>query len=191
MNDRAKDHLTDEQLAEWLDGSAGQAVQAHLEDCAPCRAEAHALQDGIACYATLVRRQATQAQFTRLARRAILMRRQATHAQFVRPVYFAPARWGWHRLRWAGAGLVALLLAAQTAWMMKPGPKPGKTTQAVSIPVAAVALGSPQPAASMSDDELLQAVNNDLGDEVPQALAPVGAITEARNRIASEETHKK
>ena len=38
----------------------------------------------------------------------------------------------------------------------------------------------------MSDDELLQAVNNDLSDEVPQALAPVGAITVARNRIASE-----
>jgi hypothetical protein len=33
----------------------------------------------------------------------------------------------------------------------------------------------------MSDDELLEAVNNDLNREVPQALAPVGAITTARN----------
>ena len=25
-----------------------------------------------------------------------------------------------HRLRWAGAGVLALVLAAQTAWLMKP-----------------------------------------------------------------------
>ena len=37
----------------------------------------------------------------------------------------------------------------------------------------------------MSDDELLEAVNNDLSREVPQALAPVGAITVGRNRIAA------
>ena len=93
-----------------------------------------------------------------------------------------------HRLRWIGAGVLALLLAAQTAWMMKARPAP-RAPQAVSHPAAAA---TPQPAAAlghdtMSDDELLQAVNNDLSDEVPQALAPVGAITESRNRIASED----
>jgi len=38
----------------------------------------------------------------------------------------------------------------------------------------------------MSDDELLEAVNNDLSRDVPQALAPVSAITLARNQIAAE-----
>ena len=37
----------------------------------------------------------------------------------------------------------------------------------------------------MSDDELLEAVNNDLSREVPLALAPVSTITAARNKIAA------
>jgi hypothetical protein len=37
----------------------------------------------------------------------------------------------------------------------------------------------------LSDDELLEAVNNDLNREVPLALAPVSAITVARNNIAA------
>ena len=171
MNDRTKQHLTDDELLEWLDGSAGPAVRTHLVDCGPCRAEAHALQDGISRYAVATRRQAAAAQSARLAEG------------------FAPARaLVWHRLRWVGAGALALLLMAQTAWMMKVRPAP-VAPQAVSHPAAATALASAQPVA-MSDDELLQAVNNDLSDEVPQALAPVGAITVARNRIASEVERK-
>ena len=40
----------------------------------------------------------------------------------------------------------------------------------------------------MSDDELLEAVNNDLSREVPLALSPVSAITIARNKIAAAST---
>ncbi len=175
MNDRAKQHLTDEELLEWLAGEDGAAVRTHLDGCAACRDEAHALQDGISRYAIATRRQAAEAQGARLAQG------------------FAPGLRIQHRLRWIGAGVLALLLAAQTAWMMKTRPA-ASASQAVFHPAAAA---TPQPAAAlghdtlghhtMSDDELLQAVNNDLSDEVPQALAPVGAITEARNRIASED----
>jgi hypothetical protein len=42
-----------------------------------------------------------------------------------------------------------------------------------------------QPSTGMSDDELLEAVNNDLNRDVPQALAPISAITVARNAAAS------
>lgn len=74
--------------------------------------------------------------------------------------------------------MLALLLAGQTMWMMKrPAPAPAR-------PIASAPLTA-QPAVSMSDDELLEAVNNDLSREVPQALAPVGAITSARNKIAA------
>jgi hypothetical protein len=45
---------------------------------------------------------------------------------------------------------------------------------------------SSQSGNQMSDDELLEAVNNDLNRDVPQALAPVEAITVARNQIAAE-----
>jgi hypothetical protein len=178
MKDRTELHLTDDELTEWLDGSAGPAVRTHLDGCAACRREADGLQDGIARYVIATRREAALAEAARMAEE------------------FAPARATVqlrinHRLRWVGAGVLALLLAAQTVWMMKTHTAPG-AAQAAAHPAAVAA---PQPAAalgheSMSDDELLQAVNNDLSDEVPQALAPVGAITEARNQIASQVERK-
>jgi hypothetical protein len=83
-----------------------------------------------------------------------------------------------------------MLLAAQTAWMVKPRPTPPSFQ-----PVAATPVNTPPPAVQppvvkqaavqMSDDELLEAVNNDLSREVPLALAPVSAITNARNKIAA------
>src|SRR5208282_4407992 len=121
-------HLTDEQLLEWLDGAARPAVQAHLASCEPCRAEADALQDGISRYAIALRRESAEAQSARLARG------------------FAPALRMQHRLRWVGAGVLALLLAAQTAWMMKQRPTPQSAPRPVAVAVPAIA----QPAA-MSD----------------------------------------
>lgn len=158
-------HLTDEQLAEWLAGEASQETQAHLDGCAPCQAEARQLKDGIARYTVAMRSQSAQAQQAHLAG-SITPRK-------------ALAR---HRLRWAGAGVLALVLAAQTAWLMKPRPAPVASQPIASAPV------NPQPTAAMSDDELLEAVNNDLSREVPLALAPVSAITSARNKIAAAST---
>ncbi len=42
-----------------------------------------------------------------------------------------------------------------------------------------------QSAAAITDDQLLEEVNNDLNREIPQALAPVSVITTARNEIAA------
>ena len=158
-------HLTDEQLAEWLAGETNQETQAHLEGCAQCQAEALQLRDGISRYAMAIRRQSAQAQSAHMAETIAPRRALALH-----------------RLRWAGAGVLAILLAAQTVWMMKPRPAPVTPRPIASAPV------NPQPAASMSDDELLEAVNNDLSREVPLALAPVSAITTARNKIAAAST---
>jgi hypothetical protein len=160
-------HLTDEQLAGWLAGEANQQTQSHLEGCAQCQGEAQQLRDGISRYALAIRRQSAQAQAAHMAG-AIAPRK-------------ALAR---HRLRWAGAGVLALLLAAQTAWLVKPtSPAPAPPRPMASAPV------NPTPAApSMSDDELLEAVNNDLSREVPLALSPVSAITIARNKIAAAST---
>ena len=157
-------HLTDEQIVQWLERESDPQAQEHLESCAQCRAEAHDLQDRISRYSISLRRQAASAQAAHLA--GNLAPRQA----LVR-----------HRLRWAAAAALGLLLTAQTAWMMKPRPAPP-----VARPIAAVP-AQPKPAA-MSDDELLEAVNSDLNREVPQALAPIGAITVARNEIAAAST---
>jgi hypothetical protein len=156
-------HLTDEQLAEWLAGEATQETRSHLQDCECCHAEAIAMRDGISRYSLALRQQAALAQSAQL-----------------NPAFSPRKSLASHRLRWAGAGVLALLLGAQTAWMLMPRP-----TMRPSQPTASAPLNS-QPSAPMSDDELLEAVNNDLSRDVPQALAPVSAITVARNEIAAE-----
>ncbi len=175
-------HLTDEQLAEWLAGESGEETRAHLQSCAHCNAEAINLSDGISRYSIALRQQAARAQSAQMTGT------------------FTPGKaLTRHRLRWAGATVLALLLAAQTAWMMKPRTLPQTTTQ----PIASAAHNpqsnsqldwqpnsqpNSQPGAQMSDDELLEAVNNDLSRDVPQALAPISAITHARNQIADAKT---
>jgi hypothetical protein len=163
-------HLTDEQLAGWLAGwLAGeeeQQTRSHLDSCPQCNTEALELRDGISRYAVAMRRQSSLAENAHMNGKLAPRRALALH-----------------RLRWAGAGALALLLVAQTAWLVKPRHAP-----ATALPTAS-SLVSPQneaqPATQLSDDELLEAVNNDLNREVPLALAPVSAITVARNNIAA------
>lgn len=155
-------HLTDEQLAEWLAGTSSSETESHLESCAQCRTEALQVRDGISRYTLSMRQQSAQAQSTRVA------------GNFV-----PPKEVGLHRWRWAGLAVMALLLAVPTAWIMKSRPPVPPSPATVSAPV------NPAATAQMSDDELLKAVNNDLNREVPQALAPVSAITNARNKIAA------
>lgn len=169
-------HMTDEQFAEWLAGETDAQTRAHLESCPQCRAEGFELRDGLSRY-------------------SVAMRREAARAQTEMPGDFAPRR-AWaqqRRLRWAGAGVLALLLAAQTVWLLKPRPAPpvahvSSQPAASSEPTTQSALLSATQSAApsgdqLSDDELLEAVNNDLSREVPLALAPVGAITTARNQM--------
>ncbi len=178
MNQQITRHLTDEQLAGWLAGEADQPTCAHLESCPQCRIEAIELRNGISRYSIAMRQQASRA--------------QATHMN----AKFAPRKaLVLHRVRWAVAGVLALLLAAQTTWLIKSRPAPPAAKAAVSSQPAtrsanqsanqAATQTATQSADQLSDDELLEAVNNDLSREVPLALAPVSAITTARNRMAA------
>lgn len=168
-------HLTDEQLAEWLagdsaEGGCAEETRSHLESCPQCHQEAMTLRDGVLRYSLAVKRQAARSQEARLAED------------------FTPKRaLAMHRLRWAGAGALALLLTAQTAWMLKPhnAPDARPATASAGAKTEPVAALSDAANNKMSDDELLEAVNNDLSRDVPQALAPVSAITVARNKIAA------
>jgi hypothetical protein len=173
-------HLSDEQLAGWLAGEAEPETRLHLESCPECSAEAVELRDGISRYSIAMRRQAASAQ-------AMLMSRD-----------FAPSKAvAQHRMRWVGAGVLGLLLAGQTVWLVRsrpaahaPGAGAAVSSQTVgrsaSQPVTDSATESAtQSANQLSDDELLEAVNNDLSREVPLALAPVSTITTERNRMAA------
>ncbi len=157
-------HLSDERLTEWLAGEASPETETHLAECPQCHGEAVAIRDNISRYALAVRGKAAG----------------ALKAQM--DGVFAPQKTlARHRLRWAGAGVLAVLLAAQTIWMTT-----WHTAARPAPPTASSQKGSPIPA--MSDDELLEAVHNDLNRDVPQALARVSAITVARNEIAAAST---
>lgn len=155
-------HLTDEEFTEWLAGEANPEAQTHLDVCPQCRAEALQLRDGISRYSVAIRQQTTRAQ----------------HAHMAGTI--APRKvLALHRLRWAGAGVLAILLAVQTAWILKPHTDPAVSHRIAGAPT------NPPAAPAMSDDDLLEAVNSDLNREVPLALSPVSAITVARNKIAA------
>jgi hypothetical protein len=171
-------HLSDEQLLGWLAGDADEAAQVHLRGCELCQTEAIAVRDGISRYSLALRAEAAQAQRARMAGDFAPRKAEAKH-----------------RLRWAGAGALALLLAAQTTWMLRPrvgavetGAKGGAQNSSQNKNLGRTQYenqGRLQAAAGMSDDELLEAVNNDLSRDVPQALAPVSAITTERNEMAA------
>ncbi|HVJ05580.1 MAG TPA: hypothetical protein VM578_07895 [Candidatus Saccharimonadales bacterium] len=174
-------HLGDEQLAQWLAGEADPETLAHLHTCGECRTEAETMRNGISRYTLAIRRESA------LAQRA----RMATNFTTRKALAF-------HRLRWAGAGVLALALAAPTAWMLSSRPPAISYRTAASAP--STGANTPQPntltspttqpapvqsAAAISDDQLLEEVNNDLNREIPRALAPVSVITTARNEIAA------
>jgi predicted anti-sigma-YlaC factor YlaD len=170
-------HLTDEQMAEWLAGEAGVETERHVAECSACAAETSALADGVHRYGLAVKHRAREAEQLRLLQRVDPRR------ELVR-----------HRLRWAVALTLGMALAGTTAYVTRPQPPQAEpaAVKMLNAPPAveihpASATGSTAQK-SMSDDELLEAVNNDLSRDVPQALAPVSAITEARNRIAATST---
>jgi hypothetical protein len=155
-------HLNDDELAQWLSGEASVEERAHVDHCARCKAEAMALGDGISRYALELRRQASEGMNPRPLR---VSRTLATR-----------------RLGWAGVAL-AVLLAAPTAWVMRPHAAPmGQTGAVTQTAQADSQVGSH---IKMSDDELLDAVSKDLDRDVPEALAPVSALTVARNQMAA------
>lgn len=161
-------HLTDEQLAGWLAGEADQQTRSHVDSCPQCGAEALELRDGISRYAIAMRRKSALA--------------ESTHMQGK----LAPRKaLALHRLRWAGAGILALLLASSTAWLVKPHLSPATAQPTASSPAIQKNGELSKPATQLSDDELLEAVNNDLSSDVPEALSPVSAITVERNAIAA------
>ena len=156
-------HLTDEQIADWLAGEGSAETQRHLADCAACASETAALSGGVRRYALAIQQEARPSAVRSLHK--FNVRRELK----------------WLRLRWASAVALGLLLAGTTAYVAVPHEAP--------TPVETVRTPQPQPAVpAMSDDELLEAVNNDLNRDVPRALAPVGHITAERNRIAAAST---
>jgi hypothetical protein len=193
------DHLTDEQLATWLASEASPQAESHLAICAQCRAECEQLRFDIRRYSLAMRRHASDSQDMHLTLRPASLRdalRNASQSKSQNGLQIESRHGLRHASRdesrhglpitprWATAAVLALLLIVPTAWTgIKLLHPPTVAVRTVAAPRA-----NPLPTAAMSDDELLQAVNSDLSREVPQALAPVSAITVARNSLAAAST---
>ncbi|MDR3764134.1 MAG: hypothetical protein P4M01_08580 [Acidobacteriota bacterium] len=174
-------HLTDEQIADWLAGESTAETRQHLTGCSECAAETAALSGGVRRYALAVRQDAQRSAARSLSGFSV-------HRELK-----------WLRLRWAAAATLGLFLAGTTVYVVLPHEASIATRHVIPAPLPQPApklqpppevqiqtAAQPRPSKpAMSDDELLEAVNNDLSRDVPRALAPVSHITAERNQIAA------
>ena len=157
------EHLTSEQLTEYLGGQENARIQAHLADCARCRDDARRLLHVVGSLRAHAERSAE--------RDAAFWTRQRFQ---VRSVLIQRRR---RSPSWALAAAMAVLLLA-AAWMFRTQPsQPPATGQSAQ-------LQNP-----ISDDALLSAVNSTLAQDVPSPLAPVAMLAYEREQAEQTGAH--
>jgi predicted anti-sigma-YlaC factor YlaD len=146
-------HLNDEQMTDWLLGTAGEDIVQHLASCEGCRAEASGMQTAIAEYARSTRAQAEVRRLQPVAAASRLSAAQAANRRHWLPT----------RLSWVAS--FALLALAAILLMTAPSPQ------------------MPTAARQDADDALLMEIQQQLERDVPEALAPAAVLTAERNRV--------
>ena len=98
-------HLTDEEMADGAGGALGGEAQAHLAECAVCRAELRQLHAAVAALAADVGRRATRPE-------ALWERQRGRIAARVGRRHAPRSAW-----RWAGVPAAAALAALALSWV--------------------------------------------------------------------------
>jgi anti-sigma factor RsiW len=142
-------HLTDEQIAEFLsaypDQSAGALTQQHLLQCPHCQSEVAALRASLGNFRTAATNLAA-AEMPSLTERPVV----------------APSR-SFRRNAWAASLATAAAMLAISAALVHPNtPVRHDTPVAVATPFAPV-----------SDDALLDGIQQDLSASIPPSLEPL------------------
>lgn len=150
-------HLNDEQMTEWLLGSATDEIGVHVNGCPQCRAELEELHGTIGRYAGLMRARAQERTLG-----AVIPARKPSHKSSHKD-----DRLWTGRLSWAASA--ALLVFAVLLLAITPSPR-----QRVAP-------------AQDADDALLMEIQRDLDREVPQALAPAALLAAERNRVIANQ----
>jgi hypothetical protein len=133
-----RDHLSEEQLNNWLLGNAERTASQHLEACTVCRREADELRQALDQFRDSIH---TTARAYKLPWRAPAQPARQASARFTR--------------RWAYAAVLAAILAASAVLLRTNYPRP-------SHPGANAA----------GEDEILMQIQADVGQSIPDALAP-------------------
>jgi hypothetical protein len=145
------DHLTSQQINEFVAGAAAPALEEHVHACNLCRAEADRLSDTLALFRDAARNWSVEQQSARPLISVDL------NASPHRSVNF------WH-LGWTTAALAACLIAGLAL-----------PRQHAAKPVPAHTTVAP-----ISDAELLGRVDRELSETVAPSLQPI-ALNEVKN----------
>jgi hypothetical protein len=144
-------HLTSQQINEFVGGAAAPALEEHVRACHLCRAEAERLSDTLALFRDAARNWSVEQESARPLIPVNL--NTAPH----RGVNF----WHWG---WTTAALAACLIAGLTL-PREHAAKPAPTHSAVS---------------TISDAELLSRVDRELSETVAPSMQPI-ALNEVKN----------
>jgi len=148
-------HLSDEQFTRCLGGEEDSSARFHLQECEACRADAERLLAIVG---------------ESLAHAERASDRHPNFWAFQRnEVRYAVAIRRPRRPTWAVASVMAGLVFLSTFLFQTPQPRPAEELYS-------------RPAAAMSDDALLSAVDSTLAQDVPTALVPVQRLAYEREQ---------
>jgi hypothetical protein len=144
----SQNHLTDSQIADLLDHSAGAITQHHLLSCARCQAEVTELRTAL----TGFRVAATSLAAAETP--ALRLQREAS-----------PATHGLRAYAWAASLATAAAMLALSVSLLQPAHSGGK-----AVPPAVAAVTN---APAVSDEALLDGIQQDLSTSIPPSLEPL------------------
>ena len=153
MNENTGEHLQRQGVIRWQMGDATEAERRHMESCAACQAEAKPLKDALQWFGAAAREWGEQ-------KAAFSVRgARVRHAAVV----------SWRVLVGVCAAVAIALLVVFGIGL--PHGKSGQPTNHVQVQPQQVEQQQQQEIAS--DDALLEAVDQDVSQEVPSAMQPL------------------
>jgi anti-sigma factor RsiW len=146
------DHLTSQQITEYVAGASGPAMEEHVHSCIACRAEAERLSETLALFRDSARRWSLEHE----------------SARPLIPVNLGAANNRRVTLRYLG--LTAAVAACLIAGLTLPHDKHDKAGKPAPVRHAVSAI---------TDAELLVQVDRELSETVPPSMEPI-ALTEVK-----------
>ncbi|MGD0616472.1 MAG: hypothetical protein ABSB67_02305 [Bryobacteraceae bacterium] len=132
------EHLSSRGISEWASGTRPPEVENHLHECAECREELTRLHGALSDF------------------RDSLRSWGAAEGAPPQPMWRTENAQGAHRLRWALAAMVLVLLAAIPVYLARDRPRPGGT--------------------SAEDAVLLEQIDANVSRTVPATMEPLTSL---------------
>ena len=172
MNKNMSAHLNEETFIRWQMGDATESERNHIEECTECRAKAKTLKDALSWFGAAARQwgeeRAALVQSDHDARDAAVLEWRKSHASAARGLRTIAAAWAL-----AGVALLLLFAIGVPRW---------KAHQAA---IEAQQRQQEQKQDLARDNALLEAVDQDVSQEVPVAMQPLSWNTASSTSASS------